>query len=722
MKQVMQDLGGGATTLVDVPAPQIVNGSLLARTICSLISAGTERMLIEFGKSSLIGKARKQPDKVKMVLNKVRTDGLAATIDAVRSKLDEPIPLGYCNVGHIIEVGKGVTGQKLGDRIVSNGPHAEIVRLPAILTAKVPSNVSDEHAAFTVLASIGLQSLRLAKPTLGETFVVTGLGLIGLLTVQLLKANGCAVIGIDFDPAKLELARQFGAQTVDLSTGQDPVAFALDVTGGRGVDGVIVAATSKSDEPIHQAALMCRQRGRIVMLGVVGTNLSRADFYEKELSFQVSCSYGPGRYDAAYEEGGNDYPFGFVRWTEQRNFEAVLALMADGRLDLDPLVSSRFPIGDALSAYRQLAEDRSTLGIILTYESDKTSDDALSRTVTLGGDVPHAKASDPVCAVFGAGNFASRVLIPALKAGGAVLDTVVTSGGVRGVHFGKKYGFRATSNDGDAVMQSAGINTIVIATPHNSHAGLTISALQNGKNVFVEKPLALTMPELDKIESAYKEAALKASGAGPLLMVGFNRRFAPQIIKMKQLLDSKIQPKALILTVNAGPIPADHWVQDLDVGGGRIIGEGCHFIDLARHLIGHAITGYSARSLGGGAAVEVHDDKVTITLEFADGSIATIHYLANGGKKFPKERIEVFCGDAVLQLDNFRKMKSFGWAGFGKMNLSKQDKGHTACSLAFIEAIRTGAPAPIPVDELIEVSRVTIAIAEQLRVGAVASS
>src|SRR5690606_31003850 len=347
MKQVLQSLKSGETRLEDVPVPRVHRGAVQVRSTVSLVSAGTERMLVDFGKAGWISKARQQPDKVRMVLDKIRTDGLAATLEAVQSKLDQPLPLGYCNVGVVAEVGKGAEEFAVGDRVVSNGKHAEVVVVPKNLCARIPDNVSDEEAAFTVLAAIGLQGIRLVNPTLGACVVVTGLGLIGLLTVQMLRAQGCRVLGMDFDPERLAMARRFGAETVDLSRGEDPLAVAVAFSRGRGVDAVLITASTKSSEPVSQAAKMCRKRGRIVLVGVTGLELSRADFYEKELSFQVSCSYGPGRYDPAYEEGGQDYPVGFVRWTEQRNFEAVLDLMSSGRLDVKPLITHRFPLDQA---------------------------------------------------------------------------------------------------------------------------------------------------------------------------------------------------------------------------------------------------------------------------------------------------------------------------------------------------------------------------------------
>ncbi|PMP11316.1 dehydrogenase [Vibrio breoganii] len=705
MKQILQNISNGTTTLAEVPCPIAIKDSLLINTSKTLVSAGTERMLIDFGKANFLDKARQQPDKVKMVLGKIKTDGLLPTVDAVRSKLDQPLPLGYCNVGTVLD--SGSTSFEVGSRVVSNGNHAEVVRVPKNLCAKVPDNVADETAAFTVLGAIGLQGVRLINPTLGECVVVTGLGLIGLITVQLLRANGCRVLGIDFDSSKCDLARKLGAETVDLSNGEDPIKAAEAFSRGRGVDGVIITASTKSSEPLSQAATMCRQRGRIVLVGVIGQEISRADFFAKELTFQVSCSYGPGRYDTEYEDKGNDYPVGFVRWTEQRNFEAVLDMMASGALDVRPLITHRFSIDDALEAYKCL-DDRASLGIVLDYPNDDV--EALtSRSVELDAQNPSSPSS-ATCAFIGAGNYASRVLMPAFKGAGATLNTVVTSAGMSAVHHGKKQGFAKASTDYSDVLSDNNIDTVVIATQHNSHAQQTIDAIRAEKNVFVEKPLALIESEVEQIEQAYLESETK-----PKVMVGYNRRFAPHVVRMKELMSSVKGPKTFIMTMNAGDIPADHWTQDPSIGGGRIIGEACHYIDLMRHLAGCKITGFNAMCMGDAPGVAIREDKASITLAFEDGSIGTIHYFANGGKDFPKERIEVFANDAVLQLDNFRKLTGFGWKGFSNMKLSRQDKGQNNCSKAFVDSIKQGNISPISFDEIIEVAKVSCQVAEQLR-------
>ncbi|MBL7249469.1 bi-domain-containing oxidoreductase [Alloalcanivorax marinus] len=708
MRQVFQDLSNGTTCLIDSPAPDLVSGKVVINTSASLISAGTERMLVDFGRASYLEKARQQPEKVKMVIEKIQTDGFFTTVDAVKSKLAQPLALGYCNVGVVRKVKDSAHFLKKGDRVVSNGPHADIVRVSKNLCARVPNNVSDEEASFTVVASIGLQGIRLAKPSLGEAFVVTGVGLIGLLTVQLLRAHGCRVLAIDFDDSKLALAAQFGAEVCNPGRGQDPVAAGMAFSRGNGVDGVIITASTKQSDPVTQAARMSRKRGRIVLVGVTGLELNRADFYEKELSFQVSCSYGPGRYDPSYEEQGIDYPLGFVRWTEQRNFEAVLDMMASGQLDVKPLITHRFEFEDAPKAYDLLTTDKSALGIILKYSSDVESRNI--RSVSLPGAAT-IDPDKPVVGFIGAGNYASRMLIPAFKDAGAQLHSISTSGGVNGVIHGEKAGFSHATTDTAGMLANPEINTVAIVTRHNSHANFVASALDAGKHVFVEKPLAVNRADLECVEKAYRDKGEKA----PLLMVGFNRRFAPQVQKMKSLLAPVSEPKSFIMTMNAGAIPADHWTQDVEVGGGRIIGEACHFIDLMRFLAGSEIVSVQARRMGDTPGVPVTEDKAAITLGFADGSFGTIHYLANGAASFPKERVEVFAAGKVLQLDNFRKLKGFGWSGFRKMNLWRQDKGQKACAQAFLSAIESGGSAPIAVSELFEVAAVTLDVVDQLR-------
>ena len=711
MKQILQNLRTGDIEIAEGPCPVLKPGHLLIRSSASLVSPGTERMLLEFGKSNLLNKARQQPERVRQVFEKVKTDGLIPTVEAVRSKLDQPIPLGYCNAGEILEVGKGMEGFSLGDRLVSNGPHAEIVRVPKNLCAKIPEGIDDDAAAFTVIGAIALQGVRLIQAGLGEYIVVIGLGLIGLTTVQILIANGCRVLGVDLDPSRCALGRQFGAETVVVSEGQDVVEAAMAFSLGRGVDGVLITAETKSSKPVSQAAQMCRKRGRIVLVGMAGLDLNRSDFFQKELTFQVSCSYGPGRYDPDYEEKGHDYPIGYVRWTEQRNFEAVLDLMASGRLDVKPLITHRFSFAEAGKAYDLIAKkEEPYLGIILSYEKAQGKEDIKYRisdkTVTLT-PAPSAVSNGPktpVVGLIGAGNFTGQVLLPALKKNEARLKMIASSTGVSGTHLGKKFNFEESTTDVERIFRDPEINTVFILTQHDTHAGFVIKALNAGKNVFVEKPLCLTAKELDEIIAAYNSQLETSS---PLVMVGFNRRFSKLIGEMKGLLDNIHEPRSMIMTVNAGRIPPEHWTQDSEVGGGRIIGEACHFIDLLRFLVGRKFKKSEIIKM-----TTPTDDTATVNLSFDDGSIGTIHYFSNGNRAFPKERLEVFCGGKILRLSNFKKMKGYGWVNFKKSKLQKQDKGHRAGVKAFVDAINGGGESPIPFDEIVEVMRATLMLKE----------
>ncbi len=707
MKQVLHSLKTGTVEVVEVPAPCAQPGRLLVRTEVSLISARTERMLVEFGKAGWIEKARRQPERVRQALDKARTDGLWDTAEAIRARLEQPLPLGYSNVGRVIAVGEGMTGFATGDRVVSNGWHAEVVSVPALLCAKVPEEVPDEAAAFTVLGAIALESMRLLQPTLGERVAVVGLGLVGLLAVQLLRAHGCRVLGLDLVPQRLDAARRLGADTVDLPAGEDPVAAAEAFSQGRGMDAVLIATATQSPDPVRQAARMCRQRGRIVLVGVAGLELSRDEFYRKELTFQVSCSYGPGRYDPNYEERGHDYPFGLVRWTAQRNFEAVLDLLAEGRLEVGPLITHRVPIEEAERAYALLQTDRQALGILLTYprSSAAAAADLPPRVVRLPQPGPGLDAVS--VAMLGAGVHAQRALLPALREAGVRLRTVVSATGVTAAHAGRRFGFELASTDAEAALGAPEVNTVVIATRHDSHARYARVALEAGKHVFVEKPLCLTLEELGAIEQTWRERV-----SGPVLMVGFNRRFSPLVRRMKRLLEGVTGPRACVVTVNAGALPPGHWVLDPVLGGGRLVAEGCHFVDLLRFLVGHRITGAEGVATKGAASL---DPDLTLTLRFGDGSVGTVHYLASGHRRFPKERVEIFAGGRVLQLDNFRRLRAFGWPPGSRRRLWRQDKGHRACVEAFLAAVRAGGPPPIPPEEMFEVMRVTLDLARRLR-------
>lgn len=708
MKQVLQNLKSGKTYLAEAPVPRCQPGCVLIQTHKSLVSTGTERMVVEFGRSNLLQKALQQPDKVKQVLTKIKTDGLLPTIEAVRNQLDHPIALGYCNVGTVLAVADDVTDLKPGDRVVSNGYHAEIVSVKRNLCAKVPEQVSDEEACFTVVCSIALQGIRLTAPTLGETFVVMGLGLIGLITVQLLRAHGCKVIGIDLDQTKLDIARSFGAEIINLKECADPVSLTQNLTNHLGVDGVIITAATDSNEPVHQAATMCRKRGRIVLVGVVGLQLSRADFYQKELTFQVSCSYGPGRYDTNYEGKGLDYPIGFVRWTENRNFCAILDMMADNRLRVSPLITHRFSIDEAEKAYNALIADR-PMGIVLNYpQVDLSATDLVKlKTVIVTPEIElaaiaHVPAA-PVIGFIGAGGYANNVLIPCFKKTDAVLKSVVTNSSMSSYAAAKRHKIHQASCDIQQIWNDEKINTMVIATRHDSHAELVLNSLQKGKHVFVEKPLALSLQQVDAIEKVYAKTPNK------LLMVGFNRRFSPLTQKIKSLLQTSAEPKSFIMTVNAGFLPSDHWTQDLQLGGGRMIGEGCHFVDLLRYLADSPISGFQVQALQA-----KNRDTFSVTLSFFNGSMGTIHYFANGNRALAKERLEVYCQGKILLLDNFKSLRGYGWSSFKQKKLWQQNKGQRECVQAFVQAIKKGLPSPIPLSEILEVSKVTIKIGNKL--------
>lgn len=722
MKQILQSLKNGRTTISDIPMPQIKPGHLLIQTTKSLISPGTEKMLVAFGEASLLEKARQQPDKVRMVMSKIKTDGLIPALAAVRHKLDQLIPMGYSNVGKVIALGQGVEEFTVGDRVVSNGAHAEIVCVAKNLCCKIPESVTDDDAAFAILGAIALQGIRLAEPAIGESFVVIGLGLIGLLTVQLLRACGCRILAMDLDTEKAKLAQTFGAETLNLSSGADAIQIAQQFSRDRGCDGVIITCATKSNVPIQQAAKMCRKRGRITLVGVAGLQLSRADFYEKELRFQVSCAYGPGRYDHQYEQQGQDYPLGYVRFTAQRNFEAFLDLLSQDTIRVASLITHRYAIENAHHAYESLTTaDQSQakiIGIMLDYPN--AQEQTAARTIHLvepkaattvkpvNTCPPELDTCHPAlvsgCGVgfIGAGNYARRVLIPAFKKTTATSIMIACANGISGAETAKRFQIATVTTDTETLMHDERINTVVIATRHNNHADFVLQALAANKHVFVEKPLCLTLSELANINEALKKSST-------LLMVGFNRRFAPHTQKIKTLLQHCHQPKTFIMTVNAGLIPANHWTQDAKVGGGRIIGEACHFIDLLRYLADHPITGFHLTSMNKTA---IKSDKISISLTFKDGSFGIIHYLANGHASFPKERLEVFAGGAVLQLDNFRKLRAFGWPGFKRMHLWRQDKGQNACAHSFVHAIENHSPSPIRSEEILEVARVTIEIAE----------
>ena len=701
MKQIIQDLKNGGTILEEVPVPQVRRGALLIRTRRTLVSLGTERMLVEFGKAGLLDKARQQPDRVKQVLDKMRTDGIRPTLEAVFNKLSQPIPLGYCNVGTVIEIGAGVTGFQVGDRVASNGPHAEFVCVPRNLCAKIPDNVGDDAAAFTVIGSIALQGIRNLAPQLGETVVVVGLGLIGLVAAQLLKANGCKVIGSDFDTAKVALARDFGVQAINPATDGDPVAAVESATGGVGADAVLITASAKSDEIIHQACQMCRKRGRIVLVGVVGMNMRRDDFYKKELSFQVSCSYGAGRYDEEYEQKGHDYPLPYVRWTEQRNFETILHALSTGALKVEPLVTEAVELENYLEIYGDMRKSGSIASLIRYPEAAP-----LERRVELSAADVRSAASGKL-ALIGAGNFAGSTIVPCLKKAHAAIRGISSAQGLSAKILAKKAGAELATSDTEALLRDHEVSTVIVCARHNLHAPMVRRALEVGKSVFVEKPLCLNREELAGIEEAYR-----AAGPNVTLTVGFNRRFSPFALKMKRY--SGTGAKHIVATMNAGFIPPEVWVQDMEIGGGRIIGEACHFIDLCSYLADSRVVAVCMNALG--EHPDAGTDNASILLRYANGSNAVVNYFSNGSKAYAKERVEVFAQNSVLVLDNWRKLKGYGVKGFSSCS-SGMDKGHRAQFALLAERAKNGGGPLIPFESIKNTTLASFACLESLKQG-----
>lgn len=701
MKQIIQSIKTGETILEEVPIPIVKPGQILIQTTKSLVSLGTERMLVEFGKANFLEKARQQPDKVKEVLNKVKTDGLQPTINAVFNKLAKPLPLGYCNVGKVIAVGNGVGEFVVGDRVASNGYHAEYVSVPKNLVAKIPDGVTDEEAAFTVIGAIGLQGIRLVNPTFGETVVVVGLGLIGLITAQLLKANGCQVIGFDFDPAKVSLAQAFGVRAVNTGEGFDQVAFVNDFTQGIGADAVIITASNKSNEIISQSAKMSRKKGRIILVGVIGLDISRADFFEKELTFQVSCSYGPGRYDESYEQNGQDYPLAYVRWTEKRNFEAILQSIASKAIQVEPLITERVPLDQYMQIYGNISSSKSIASILIYPEKSVEP----ARSITL-----HAhsfKESKGVVGIIGAGNFTSGIILPCLKKTPAKLKFISSSAGLSGTTLAKKFGIAQSTTDNNLILKDPDVDLVMVTTRHNSHARIVIDALKAGKNVFVEKPLALNQEELDAVVEAYVKS-------GKTVSVGFNRRFAPLAIQMKKVLGTGNTPMNIIATINAGMIPATIWVHDIKVGGGRIVGEACHFIDLISYLASSKVKSVCMSSMG--LNPKENTDNATILLKYENGSNGVINYFANGSKAYSKERVEVYHEGRTLIMDNWRKLTGFGFKNFSSKT-SSQDKGHQNQFNLLIESIQKGGNSIIQMDDLVNTTKASFAAIESLKSG-----
>lgn len=717
MQQIIQDLKSGETILEEVPTPRVGAGKVLIKTHRSLVSLGTEKMLVNFGQANLLEKARQQPERVKQVIDKMKTDGIKPTLEAVFRKLDTPLPLGYSQSGEVIAVGKGVTEFQVGDRVISNGNHAEKVAVPKNLVAKIPEGVSCDEASFTVVGAIGLQGIRLLEPTFGETVVVLGLGLIGLISAQILKANGCNVIGLDLDADKVEKARSLGITAIN-SGQQDPVKYVEEQTDNVGADAVLITASTKSNAVIKQAANMSRKRGRIVLVGVIGLDMDRSDFYEKELSFQVSCSYGPGRYDEEYEQKGNDYPLPYVRWTEKRNFESVLQAMQKGQLDVESLITERVPLEEYEEIYGDM-DGSDSIASILEYPVEETAKDATKNGLT-AKENRTIRVTDTsfeggtgTMAVVGAGNFTQAMIMPSLKDAGADVKYIVSSGGLSSTTLAKKYDVPNSSTDLDSVLADDEVEGVLVTTRHNLHAGMTIKALKAGKQVFVEKPLALKEDELDEIVETVNET-------GNSVTVGFNRRFSPHAEKMKERVGQQPGPMNVIATMNAGHIPSDVWVHDPEVGGGRIIGEACHYVDLITYLTGSKVAEVSMQAMGENP--KENTDNASIHLKYKNGSLGVINYFANGNKSYSKERVEVYYQGKNLIMDNFRKLYGYGFNDglfsiSNKILSTKQDKGHARQFKLLTERWQQGGEPLIPFDEIVNTTRATFAAIESLKQG-----
>jgi predicted dehydrogenase/threonine dehydrogenase-like Zn-dependent dehydrogenase len=714
MKQLLQNLRDGQTVVVEVPVPSPRPGMALMRTAASLVSAGTERMVVEFAEKSLIEKARSRPDLVRQTLDKARREGLLTTAGAVFNRLDQPMALGYSSAGTVVEAGLGLEGFKPGDRVACAGGgyavHAEYAVVPRNLLVHLPDQVGFEAGAFVTLGAIALQGFRLANPQVGERVAVIGLGLLGLLSVGIARAAGCQVFGVDLDPARLLLGEKMGAQTSPRKGAEEA---GRAISQGKGFDAVLICADTPSNDPVELAGALARDRGVVVAVGAVGLQLPRKIYYEKELQFIVSRSYGPGRYDPDYEAGGRDYPYGYVRWTEGRNLEAVVELLASGRLDVASLISHRFPIDDAPRAYELITgkTGESFLGVLLTYpqaesrpvERRAVNPQASSQTVPARGEL--------ALGVLGAGNYASSVFLPAVKAvGGIARVAVASASGLSARNAARRFDFGYASSSEEEVLEDKKINVVAVLTRHNLHARQALRALELGKHVFCEKPLAITLEELEQIS-----AALQAGPAG-LLTVGFNRRFSPFGVRLKAFLDGRSEPLTAHYRVNAGFLPDAHWLHDPAQGGGRIIGEACHFVDFLTFLVGSPPVKVDACGLPDGG--RYHEDNVQLTFSFADGSIGTVIYLANGDKTFPKERLEVFCAGRVAVLDDFRSLELIhDGRREGLRSRLRQDKGHRAGWEAFLKAVRAGGPPPIPYDHLLGVTRATFAALRSLRGG-----
>ena len=708
MKQLLQNIRNGKTSITEVPIPMPLPGMALVKVSASLVSAGTERMVVAFAEKNLVGKARSRPDLVRQVIDKARREGLVPTVQAAFNRLDQPMALGYSSAGTITGLGADMEGFKAGQRVACAGGgyavHAEYNLVPRNLLTPLPDAVDFEAAAFTTLGAIALHGFRLAEAQVGERVAVIGLGLLGLLAVQIAAAAGCRVIGIDLDPRRVALAKGFGVQAVTRERAEEAVqAF----TSNFGADVVLICADTPSTDPVELAGVMARNRGKIVATGAVGLTIPRKIYYEKELSFINSRSYGPGRYDSAYEEKGQDYPIGYVRWTEGRNFQTTVELLESGKLNVAPLISHRFPIEKAAQAYAVITGKKKEpfLGVLLTYPVETSE-----RSQGIRFNVPVSKQESTVrLGVLGAGLFANATLLPVIKKHKDIeLVGIASASGLHAQHSGQKFGFTYAVSDDEQILNDPDINTIAILTRHNTHAGLVLKALQAGKHVFVEKPLAINSAQLCALSEA-----LLADGC-PLLTVGFNRRFAPLAVELSNFLADRAEPLHAHYRVNAGYIPLNHWTQDPALGGGRIIGEGCHFVDFITCLVGAAPVSMTAHGLPDGG--KYRQDNVSMTFTFPDGSIGVVDYLASGDKSFPKERVEVFCGGRIAVLDDFRLLEMVQ-DGHRRTVKKAQDKGWYAEWTAFAQAIRAGGGPTIPYEQLIGVTKATFAAIESLHSG-----
>lgn len=712
MNQIIQSYRSGELWLADVPAPGVRSGGAVVRSAVSLVSAGTERMIIELAKKSLLGKAKARPDLVKKVIAKIRTEGLGQTIEKVFAKLDTPIPLGYSCAGTIVECGAGLSTLKPGDRVACGGAgyatHADYNYVPKNLMVKIPDRVSFDDASFTTLGAIAMQGVRQADVRLGETVVVIGLGLLGLLSVQILKAAGCRVLGSDLDRQKCELAKSLGA---DEAVSADLIDAAASFTHGHGADAVVITAATASNQPIEDAAAISRVKGRVVIVGMVGMDIPRDPFYKKELDLRLSMSYGPGRYDPSYEEGGHDYPYGYVRWTEQRNMESFLDLVAAGRVTPSKLVTHRFEIEQSLRAYELLESGAERyLGILITYPQTEATP-LPSHTVELRSI---EKTPQIGMGFIGAGNFAKSVLLPALKkTEGVQLIGICTATGMSGSETAKKHDFAYATTDHQKLLTDPNINTVCIATRHDSHARFACAALQAGKHVFVEKPLCVRPEEIKAYEQAIEQSP------GRCLMVGFNRRFSPHTVAIRDAFKSRGTPMFISYRINAGLVPKESWVQDEQVGGGRIVGEVCHFIDWCQFVTGSFPVKVQAESIATSDARLVADDSVAISIRYEDGSVASIQYVSLGTPSVGKERVEVFADGMTAILEDYVTTTFHGCDH--KPLKTKQDKGFAGELNAFLSAIRAGGAAPISFASLASTTRAIFAVLDSLRTGQAAS-